>query len=301
MTPLIVICLLLAAAVLMLLIHLLRLKSAMREIASELERTRDMSYDRQLQISLFDNDLTKMASQMNRCLVLQKKLKLSSERSEAAIRQSVSDIAHDLRTPLTIISGNLQLLAPVITDKTCSERIRICSEKVKLLRNMTDDFFELSVLESCDVSAEIVRLDATNAFLSFIAESEAIISGAGLIPDIKFPEKSICINADPEMLSRMLGNLLNNIIKYAKESFTAEISEENTRCLIRFSNSIGRENIPDPMVLFERSCRADKSRKSGSAGLGLYIVKLLAEKQGADISAEIQNNRLIITLSFNTA
>ena len=106
----IIISIVLAIAFIVLAVQLLSLKSEMRKLKTELELTRNKSYNRQLTVSLIDKDFSALATEMNKNLDYQKRLKLESERAERNLKQSVSDIAHDLRTPLTVIKGNLQML-----------------------------------------------------------------------------------------------------------------------------------------------------------------------------------------------
>lgn len=291
-----------AAAVLciILLKYIFSLKREMRNIKNELRLTRDKGYDRQLTVNLFDKDLTEMAAEMNKNLDFQKQMKLRSEQTERQLKQSVSDIAHDLRTPLTVIKGNLQLIAAdgALSEKN-SSYVRICSNKTDELRAIADDFFELSVLESEDTAAVMQRLDATEALLGFLADNEGVITSHSLEPQVTFPEKSIFINADPQMLSRMMNNLLNNVIKYADGIFFAGISSENGRCIITFANEIDPTRNIDTDRLFDRTYRGDKARQGGGAGLGLYIVKLLADKQGAEVKAVRENRLLSLQIIFD--
>lgn len=299
MTALIVLAAVLGLICLSLAVRLIQMKAAMKDISSELEESRQRSYDRQVRIPLIDRELEGMASEINRNLYFQKLRKLEAEHSEKLMRQSVSDIAHDLRTPLTVIKGNLQLLE---TEEGISpegrRHLEICMGRSELLRQMIDDFFELSVLESDDTQAALKRTDITALFLQFIADSEAVIRQAGLEPQIGFPEKSVFIMADEQLLMRMMGNLLNNVVKYAKGSFSAELTERDGKCVIAFSNEVYGDNIPDPHMMFERSYRADRARKSGSAGLGLYIVRLLADRQGAEVRARLSDSRLYLEMEF---
>ncbi len=284
----------------LLITHIFRLKKEMRNIKEELPLTQRLNYNRQLTISLIDNDLSEMTVQINKNLDFQKQLKAQTEQAERSLKQSVSNIAHDLRTPLTVIKGNLQLLEK---EESISEQglsyIRICTEKTETMKRMADDFFELSILESEHSPAQLSKVNATNALMQFIADNEAVIRTNNLTPDIIFPEKSCFILADEEMLMRMLGNLLNNIVKYAKDSFTVKL-EADKECVITFSNKVDPLQQPDTEHLFDRSYRGDKARMGNGAGLGLYIVRLLAEKQGARVSAEKKDDVLFLKLSFKS-
>ncbi len=284
-----------------LLIYICRMKKQLRDIVRELEANRELSYNRQMQVDLFDRDLTDMATELNHNLDFQKQLKLEAEKAEKNIRQSVSDIAHDLRTPLTVIKGNLQMLQmEVQLSEKATQYLNICVQKTDEMRTMADDFFQLSVLESDLESVERKRVDLTAALLQFLAEQEAVIVTRGLEPQVIFPEKSLFVLADEKLLVRMFGNLLNNVMRHAKGStFQIILQERDTeQCEVVFANAVEPGETLDTTALFDRTYRGSRARSGSGAGLGLYIVKLLARKQDASVSADIRENVLSIRVKF---
>ncbi len=299
MAILILLCIVLLIACVVLLVRLLTIKKQMRVIREELILTRDKSYNRQITIALVDKDLSAMTATINGNLDYQKQLKLETEQAERTIKQSVSDIAHDLRTPLTVIKGNLQMFE---REESLSEKgreyLRICSEKSDAMKIMADSFFELSVLESDRSPVELSRVNATNVLMQFVADNEAVIRANSLTPDIQLPERSVFIKADEQLLMRMLSNLLNNVVKYASGEFSICLRLEGDRCSFIFSNKVDSSRQIDPEQLFVRTYRGDKARSAGGAGLGLYIVKLLAEKQQAMVKATLENGVLHVAASF---
>ncbi len=300
MVILIIACIVLFLLCIWLITYIMRLKKSMDGIKKELILTRDMEYNRQLTVDLVDESLSGMTTEMNHNLDYQKKLKEKSEAAELSLRQSVSDIAHDLRTPLTVISGNLQMLkAEENLSPRALEYIRTSEDRCRALKVMADDFFELSVLESDYSSAKLEKVSITNELMQFIVDNEAVIRANNLEPEVVFPEKTVFIMADRVLLSRMLGNLLNNVIKYAQGIFRMELSEEGDSCAVTFSNRLDNNRVIDTQRIFERTYRADKARSGSSAGLGLYIVKLLAEKQNAQVFAEVESDVLFIGVKFN--
>ena len=186
------------------------------------------------------------------------------------------------------------------------EYLDISRRKADTLKGMVDEFFELSVLESENKPVELCKLDAT-AFLSeIIVENETLIRSHNLVPEITFPEKSIFIKANKEMLSRVFSNLIGNIFKYAEESFELSIEEEGqeslrekSRCRIRIGNRVENPNDIDIDHIFDRTYRADKARSDGSAGLGLYIARLLVIKQKGSIEAKLEDGKLIFDIVFD--
>ena len=312
----IIVCIVLAIICIILLVYIYAMKRQARSIGAELGKTRRISYNRQITVSLFDKSQNELATEINRNLDYQKSMKLEAERSKEQLKQSISDIAHDLRTPLTVVKGNLQMLE---REETLSERgreyLRISMERTDSLREMVDDFFEMSVLESDAEAVDLKRIDATAFLMQFVIDNEAVIRDRGLTPKIDLPEKSIFIKADEMLLRRMCNNLLNNVLKYAENEFeialrcdsmleqekvdiSPDMNDKDYRVSIVFSNSIPTDSTFDVTQLFDRTYRGDKARPSGGAGLGLYIVKLLADKQGADVSACIEGDMLYMEMKF---
>ena len=293
-------------------VRLVTIKVQMRRMTKELIKNRDGSYNKQMTVTLMDEDLTKLASEYNKSLDYQKELKLEAEHSRKQLQQSVSDIAHDLRTPVTVMKGNLQrlMLDGHLSDKDM-EYVRICNEKTDTLRTMIDEFFELSFYESELNDVPLKRMDLTNFAAQFFVDQEAVIREKGIEPDIILPPKSLFIMADEQLLSRMFGNLLNNIMRHTKEGFSffiGETWEEETQqrvVKISFANPVDPGNVPDTEHIFERTYRGDKARTGGGVGgLGLYIVKLLAEKQRARVKATIKPEATIqseVTIGTKTA
>lgn len=283
----------------MLLLYIFFVKREMKSFRRELLLTREKTYNRQLRVSLFDRDLTELAAEMNRNLDYQKQLKLQAEQTEERLKQSVSDIAHDLRTPLTVIKGNLQMMD---RDGAMSETekgyLSICQDKTETLKNMVDEFFELSVLESESIPVVLSDVDVTRLLEQFIVDHEAVIRAHHLVPDIQLPEKSVIVSVNEQMFSRMLSNLLSNVIKYAEGSFrlSMEIVEvhEKAVCRIAFSNRLQPGTNPDVDHLFERTYRGNRARQGSGAGLGLYIVKLLADRQEIEVFAKKETDELTV-------
>ena len=280
----------------MLVVYLLALKRQMRNITDELDRTAKRSYNRLVRIPLFDNDLNSLTSAINREIDDRKRMKIKSEETEKALRQAISDIAHDLRTPLSVIKGELQIMnSNSDNDPEQKNYIDVCIRKIDELKNMADGFFELALLESRDECPELKRINVTNLLMQFIAENEGLIRLNSLEPEIIFPDSTVFAMGDEEYLKRILGNLLGNVIKYSSGSFTLRLTDNGE---ISIANPVGNSEAIDTERIFDRSYRADPSRKSGSAGLGLYIVRLLCDKISAEASASADTNSLTVTIKL---
>lgn len=280
-----------------LLFYLISIKKQIGNVANELKANRQASYNKQIRVQLFDRDLTELVKECNYNLDYQTDLKRRATHQEQTTRQSISDIAHDLRTPLTVVKGNLQLIKnePMLTEKG-QQYVQICQAKTEDLKYMIEDFFELSILESEDSTPELTAVNITTLLLNIILEHEILIREHNLTPVIDLPEKTLFVQGNIQFLERVFGNLFGNIFKYAKDQFSVSLLEETDYCIVKFSNPVSNVKDIDVIHLFDRTYKADTSRHKTGTGLGLYIVKLLAEKQGASVLGDIEKNQLVISL-----
>lgn len=282
-----------------LLCYLLLIKKQIRNITGELKENRKEGYNKQARVQLFDRDLTELTKECNYNLDYQTRLKRKNRIQEETSKRAISDIAHDLRTPLTVVKGNLQLMEQEgnLGEKE-QQYLQVCEAKTEELKYMVNEFFELSMLESDTSVAEISVVNITSLLMNVILEHELLIREQGLTPKLNLPEKTLLVQGNDKLLERIFENLLGNIFKYAKEQFSVSLIEETDCCKVEFSNPIEKENTIDVEHIFDRTYMADCSRHKTGTGLGLFIVKLLAEKQGAKVYARKTEDWLTISLEL---
>ena len=288
----------LSLLVIYLLIKVITMKSSIRNIRRELAKTKEENYNRQIRTTLNDRDVEKLAVEINENIDYQKNLKLESAGSRRQLEKSISDIAHDLRTPLTVVKGNLQMMRNENLSDKGREYLDISFKKVDTLKEMVDEFFEMSVLESDQNAPPLRKIDVPVFLSEFIIENEVLIREKNLTPNISLPEKSIYIKADSKSLSRVFSNIFGNIYKYAKGGFDAGVEVADGSCVITIANEVSNPEEIDINRIFDRTYRADKARTAGGAGLGLYIAKLLVEKQKGSIEAKLEADKLKFEITF---
>lgn len=283
--------------------YILILKKQMKKACREIELNRETTYNRQITIELIDRDLNELINSFNSNLEYQKKLKFAAEQSENRLKQSISDIAHDLRTPITIIKGNLQIMAK--SDGLTDEELRhmaVCMEKINMLGTMIDEFYEMSYYESEDVKVSLETIDANEFLAAFLLENETLIREHNIEPQIYMPEHSVFAKADKNMLARMLTNLLTNAIRHGKSNLCISLKEDDSNIIFEFTNDADAAKNINIDKIFERTYRGDEARTGGGpGGLGLYIVKLLADKQGAQAFAREEDNQISIGIKLKNS
>jgi signal transduction histidine kinase len=289
--------LILVFLIILLILYVYYLKTQIKSITKQLENISEGKAEKKIDISLIDKDIEYLADSINRNINFQKQLRIEVLRNEQKLKDSISNISHDLRTPLTSIMGYLQLLEKSELSEDQREKINVIKKKSETLYNLITSFFEITILESNIEKINIEKINMNNFLSDALIQNIASFREAGIEPIFDLSNKTIFIEGDKIILQRIVQNLISNMLKYA--SGYAKISLiQKEHVELSFMNRIQDSKKIDVHLLFEKFYTADRSRSAGSTGLGLSIVKLLAEKMNAKVTAEINEDILILKILF---
>lgn len=215
----------------------------------------------------------------------------------------ISNVSHDLKTPLTSIISYIDLLKKENDmSETQKEYIEILEQKSQRLTLLIEDLFEASKAASGNISFNKSSLDLVSLLRQTIAENENEISASGLLFKIQLPdsEQKIICNLDGKRTYRIFDNLISNILKYSLPSSRVyiDVSLNMNKVLIVFKNISAYEMNFNPNDIAERFVRGDKSRNTDGSGLGLSIAKSFTELQGGDFNIYIDGDLFKVAISF---
>jgi two-component system OmpR family sensor kinase/two-component system sensor histidine kinase BaeS len=216
------------------------------------------------------------------------------ERADQQRRNLTADIAHELRTPLHILQGDLEGLQDGVYQPS-PEHIQAMLDETQMLARLVDDLQTLSLAEAGQLHLRLEPLDISELLADVATSFSGQMEAAGIILDVKTvgTPQDLTINADPERLDQVLSNLVANALRHTSQDgtimLTAESTSEGVRILVRDTGEgISSEDLP---YIFDRFWRGDKSRqrKSGAgSGLGLAIAKQIIAAHGGQIAVESQ-------------
>lgn len=288
----------LAVAVAVLAVRTVVMRREIRSMSRQLEDLSSGRTEKKISLTLVDARLNGLAAQINENMELQKQLRIDARKSEQRLKDSIAGVSHDLRTPLTAIIGYIQMLERSGLNGEQQEKATIILKKANAMRELVESFFELSVIESgqSELAEEAVNFTniVSEAVVDFIPRFEA----AELEPDVDLGNKSLYIAGDTTALGRIVQNLLSNALKYTAGRVKLALEERDGEIILTVVNEVRPDTPPDMERIFERFYTGDDCRNSGSAGLGLYIVKLLAEKMQGAVSASLENKMLSVYVVF---
>jgi signal transduction histidine kinase len=268
-----------------------QLKNIDKQLKEESPRRRSIS------IELSDNSVESLTLTINRLLEEHNKIIIDIEKDNQYLKNSIADISHDMRTPLTSIIGYLQLLKRSNLENEQSHNLSIALEKSQYLRKLLTDFHELSVLKTSNSIAKLERVDLARLLSETILEHVDEFSHKGLSPIFETADSPVFILSNPEKLSRVFQNLISNCLKYSCGDVTFKIIE-NDKVTLEIQNPIKSMNELDVERVFDRFYKADCSRSEQGTGLGLAISKLLVENMKGEILASVSKGMFTVRIDF---
>lgn len=254
--------------------------------------------NRQLKGITADSKYQELLNRINYIYQVRQKERIVYQKSETRIRREIENISHDLRTPLTSILGYLELIKDCQSEEEKAEFLDIIHKRAKVLQGFIQDFYELSRIEAddypllYDVCEVQTMLKETLAAYYYDFETKMI----DVTVDLE--EEPSYITADKIQFNRILNNLIQNALKYAKHSFTLRQFTAQGCCVLQFSNDttiITKENMN---LLFDRFYTGNQTGNSQNTGLGLTITKLLTEKMSGIIEARLEDQIFTVELRW---
>lgn len=227
----------------------------------------------------------------------------SQVRSERMKTELITNVSHDIKTPLTSIINFVDLLRRPHSKEDDKQYLEVLSRQSLQLKKLIEDLMELSKASSGNLQANIITMDVAEAVNQALGEFSDKLEKVQLTPVFYPPEEPMRIAADGRLTWRVLSNLLSNAVKYATPGTRVyvDIAKAEEKVQLSIKNISKEELRLSAEDLLERFVRGDTSRNREGSGLGLNIAKTLMEVQGGSLQLTLDGDLFKVTLSFPTA
>lgn len=282
----------LAAGNILLAVKLCFMRRAARDIENGFINSVQNDTNSRITISCADGAMKSLAASLNGELKIYREARLKYDGGNAEIEEAVTNISHDLRTPLTAISGYLDILETEKLSVHQAHYVEIIRDRVNAMKKLTEELFDYSYAMTVPQEGETlgdVRATLENELLSFYAAFEE----RNITPKITLPENKVERTLDFFALERVIRNIISNALKYSSGDFEVTLTESG---VISFVNAAPSLDALTTAKLFDRFFTVENAKKS--TGLGLSIAKRLIVDMGGNISAEYVSGDLIITVEL---
>lgn len=280
--------------------YILIYKREIRDIVKRLQFIRDNETNKKITLQIKTKEINELAIELNQIIDYYNIEKVAISKAQNEFKEEITNISHDLRTPLTSIAGYVQMLeSEKISKEKKTEYYAIIKRRIETLVEMLDEFYEFARIESDEYRLQLEKVNVCSLIADAISMFYYDFISKGEEPSIQIPSTPIYIYADKDALTRIFQNLIKNYLNHGTGVIFVSVKEEGNQVCISFNNYAPNIDSEEVEKLFKRFYTADKSRTKKTTGLGLAIVKNLIVKMNGGISAYVENSFLIINITFN--
>ena len=221
-------------------------------------------------------------------------------RSERMKTELITNVSHDIKTPLTSIINFVDLLQKPHTEAEGKQYLEVLSRQSGRMKKLIEDLMDLSKANTGNLAVSLIRLDLAEAVQQALGEFADKLDSACLAPVFRHPEESVWVWADGRLTWRVLSNLLSNAVKYAMPGtrLYLELSVREGQVLLSMKNISREELSTSAEELMERFVQGDVSRNAEGSGLGLNIAQSLMEVQHGSMAVSVDGDLFKVTLTF---
>lgn len=268
------------------------LQRAMDELAAQLGELLAVDTNVLLSLASRDRHARKLAVELNRHLRHLRDRRWRFQTGDRELKEAVTNISHDLRTPLTAICGYLDLLEREDKSPAAERYLTLIANRAAAMKQLTEELFRYSVILATEEIA-LEPVDMVSVLEESVAGFYGPLSERHIEPIISMPEAAVIRPLNRNMLSRVFGNILNNALKYSAGDLEIILTTDG---VVKFSNTAPEMNEVQVGRLFDRFFTVEAARNA--TGLGLAIAKTLVERMGGAIDASYVSGKLTIRIQF---
>lgn len=220
------------------------------------------------------------------------------EKEDRSLKESLTGISHDIRTPLTSLSGYFQLLEGTEDPDERARYSGIIKARIKDLETMLENLFSYTKLQDSDYTLTITQINFTECAIDTTLAFYGQFSEKGITPRIDMDEAPAYIRGNAEAVRRILQNILKNALEHGTENIAVSLYTEEQKTVFRCANKCKTSDEIDLSGIFKRFYKADPARTDTSTGLGLTIARELAERLDGELKATLEGDVFTITAEF---
>ena len=247
-----------------------------------------------IDLSSRDKSMKNLANIINKELKKLQNDRLRYQQGDTELKNAVTNISHDLRTPLTAVCGYLDMLDKENQSENSKRYLKIIRGRTEIMKQLTEELFRYSVFTSVSNGTPSEPVILNNALEESISALYTALKESHISPSINMPDVKVKRMLNRNVLSRIFGNIISNAVKYSDGDLEITLGENG---MITFANHAEKLDEIQVGRLFDRFYTVETA-SSGSTGLGLSIARALTEQMGGRITAEYQGGMILVHVHF---
>lgn len=243
-------------------------------------------------------EILELAERINYLNSLRKKQVQESKKKEQSLKHAITSLSHDIRTPLTALSGYFQLMQESENEKEHTRYVEIINGKIKSLKNMLEELFTYAKLQNDNYQFDMQRENITKIVCESIFSFYEEFKEKKIEPKVKIDETEAYVICSSEAVGRIIRNIIKNALSHGWDKVEFIVRQESKNFLFVCRNRVERPEEIEIEQVFTRFYKADSARRNSSTGLGLAIAKELVERMNGDIKAALVEDVFLVEVKF---
>ena len=243
-------------------------------------------------------ELYELSDNVNELLDNSDELRHKAEHNEQNLKDAITNISHDIRTPLTSLDGFFQLLKNADSEEERTQCVDVIQNRINNLKYMLEELFTYTKLQNEDYKLQTEPVDIVRCVSSALVSFYNEFQEKGIEVQADFIDEEIVVDCNAEAVQRIIQNVLKNVLDHGSKSVEMTLKQENERVIFSCSNRVDNPDSIDISQIFTRFYKSDPARTHSSTGLGLAIAKSLAERMNGCMTAEVQGEWFKVEIRF---
>ena len=282
-----------AAVIIILCGKILLMRKAANEIREGVSYRLKTDTNTLIDIASRDKAMCALAESLNEELRALRNQRQIYYQGNLALKEAVTNISHDIRTPLTAIRGYLELLEGEEKTENTNRYLNIIAERTNVLSQLTEELFRYTVAAPISAEEDMAEEDLGKLLEESVLASYAVLKKKGINPDIRLPEEKIKCRVNAKITRRIFENMLHNALKYSDGDLQITLNEQGEVVFANHADALDEVQVGR---LFDRFYTVENAKTA--TGLGLAIAKQLTEQMGGSITAWYEEGMLYLKLRF---
>lgn len=244
------------------------------------------------------SELGDLIDSINEVIDQSREVQKKAQQTGDSLKETMTYLSHDIRTPLTSMDGYFQLLAQSESEAERRLYIAVIQSRITSLKDMLEELFTYTRMLNDDYELVLEPVDFGKCVYEAVFSFYDELQQKGIEPELNLWEGRLYMNGNNEAIRRILQNIIKNALEHGQKQISLSLHKNHTDIIFRCSN-----DVPDPDTIiisqvFSRFYKADAARSSASTGLGLSIAKGLTERMGGKIRARLENAVFTVEIQF---
>ncbi|HKM21658.1 MAG TPA: HAMP domain-containing sensor histidine kinase [Lachnospiraceae bacterium] len=281
-----------------LLVSNLRYRRQIREICRQLAFHRRENSNQEIRIDVHSGEIMQLQREINELYRSSNEILTEYQNADKTLKDMITNISHDIRTPLTSIDGFFQLLCETQDEDEKRRYTEIIQNRIKALGAILEQLFTYVHIQNSSMQIEMKKCDIKQCLCENLFSFYEDFKKQGIEPEVHLTEEPVYVLLDELQMARVIQNILKNALVHGDARIIVSLEKVSSKILLHIRNHTNEQHSEKPELVFERFFQGDKARNTQSSGLGLCIAKELVEQMHGSIRAYYQDDYFGIEIAF---